>query len=129
MPTRAGGVNVVESNRRGTRDPNETHALAEAIQEEDEGDDPTIDAVRHVDPREEWGPMPEDLQQGMEVASISSSDLSIPSESTSAASTGASSAVASSERANEDDVWPQQGSESSDPVAGESYVPAVGAVS
>ena len=41
---------------------------------QDDEDDPTIDQVRHVDPREEWGPPLEDLQL-VEVGSISSSEL------------------------------------------------------
>ena len=126
---RARGINLAESDGRGPRDFNVVRALAEAAQEEEEGDDLAIDAMRHVDPREEWGPMPEDLQVGMEVASVSSSDLSNPPDSTMAASTGASLTGASSERENEDDVWPQQGNEGSDVVAEESSAPTVGGVS
>ena len=63
-------------------------AQLRAAPEEEEEDDPAIDQVRHVDPQEEWGPWPQEVDLGLELGSDASSDLSSSSDGTPLTSTG-----------------------------------------
>ena len=63
-------------------------AQVRAAPEAEEEDDLAIDQVRHVDPQEEWGPWPQEVDLGLELGSDGSSDLSSSSDGTLLASTG-----------------------------------------
>ena len=110
------------------------HGLAHARAEvpEDPEDDPGIDEVRHVDPREEWGPMPQDLHLGAEVASISSSEPVGSLESTSIESTGVDSEEGSGleqvSSAGVSNLEAHSGREGNNPEGGVSYRAVDGAL-